>query len=71
MELPHKALDELKELFRQHEGVELSDAEASEIAENILTVFALVYKPIPKKLLAQRKDQFPDLVRLLEPETSN
>jgi len=51
MELPPKAIEELKNLYRKHQCIELCDQDAKEIAETVLKLFALVYKPIPKRLL--------------------
>jgi hypothetical protein len=66
MELPGKAIEELKDLYRKHRNTELSDQEAREIAENLLTIAVLVYKPIPKRLLDEHKNDFPELIQLLD-----
>lgn len=66
MELPEKAVEELKDLYRKHRGIELSNQDAREIAETVLKLFSLVYKPIPKRLLEEQKNEFPELIRLFD-----
>jgi len=47
--LPKKAYDELKELYRKHRGEELTDEEASAIANRLVRAYYLVTRPDPDK----------------------
>jgi len=51
MQLPQEAIDELKQLFKDHYGVEMSDEDARESAENLLNMVKAVMKPIQKQNL--------------------
>ena len=41
--LPKKAIDEFKQLYLKHYGVELSDEEATRRANNLVALYAAVY----------------------------
>jgi hypothetical protein len=64
--LSQNALEELKDLYLKHEGRVLSDEEAEEIGTNLLTIVDLVFKAIPKDLLEENKEEFPELVALFK-----
>jgi hypothetical protein len=46
--LPQKAIDEFKQLYKKHYGEELNDFVASEVANRLVRMMDLVYRPIPK-----------------------
>jgi len=48
MRLSKEALKELKEIYHKECGERISDEEAREMGENLLSVFEVVYCFIPK-----------------------
>jgi hypothetical protein len=48
MELSQKAIEEFKEIYQREFGKKLSDLEAQELAENLISLFKIIYRPIPK-----------------------
>jgi len=48
MRLRKQAIKEFKEIYYKEFGERISDEEAKEMGENILSLFKLVYQPIPK-----------------------
>jgi hypothetical protein len=47
MELSQKAVEEFKEIYQKEFGKKLSDSEAQELAENLISLFKIIYRPIP------------------------
>lgn len=43
------ALEAFKAIYKQENGVELIDEEASEQAINLLTIFNVIYRPVLKE----------------------
>lgn len=46
--LPKNAIDDLKEIFRKEQGGELSDQEATILANNLMVLFKSLIKPASK-----------------------
>lgn len=46
--LSKEAIEEFKKLYKDHYGEELNDFVASEVANRLVRMVELVYKPIPK-----------------------
>ena len=49
MPLSKEAVREFKEIYKKEFGEEISDQEALEKATNLLMLFNVIYRPIPKK----------------------
>ncbi len=49
MTLSQTAIEEFKQIMKEEQGVELSDERAREAAEKLLSLFKVIYRPIPKK----------------------
>jgi len=48
MGLSKKAIEEYKEAYKKAFGREISDKEAEQLAFELLSLFKLIYKPIPE-----------------------
>lgn len=48
MEIPNKDLEEFKKIIREDYGANLSDKEAHRLANKVLNLFKIIYRPIPK-----------------------
>lgn len=48
MELSKKAIEEYKEAYKKAFGREISDKEAQELAFELLSLFKIIYKPVPE-----------------------
>jgi flagellin-specific chaperone FliS len=49
MGLSKEAIKEFKRIYSQEFGEELPDEKARELAENLLSLFKIIYRPIPQK----------------------
>ena len=47
MEVTPEALKEFKKIYKDKFGEELSDDDALEMAQRVLTFFSLIYRPLP------------------------
>jgi hypothetical protein len=47
MKLPPQAIEELKAIYDQEFGTSLSDQEAGEMARRLLSLFQVIYRPLP------------------------
>ena len=45
--IPKEAIEEYKQAYMKEYGEEISDAEALKQATNLLSLFRIIYKPIP------------------------
>ena len=45
MEVTPQALEEFKRIYRKEFGEDISDDEALEMAQRVLTFFSLIYRP--------------------------
>jgi|Deesub1362A_J573_1020465.scaffolds.fasta_scaffold01043_5 hypothetical protein len=59
MELGRKAIEEFKEIYSQETGKEISDKEARELAEGLLSLFKIICRPIAEKEERQKKYKHP------------
>lgn len=50
MQLSNKAITDFKKIYFKKFGVNLTDGEANEKGIELLTLFRLVYRPIPKNV---------------------
>jgi hypothetical protein len=48
MRLSKKAIEELKDIYYREYGKEISDEEAQEMGQNLLSLFKVIYRPIPE-----------------------
>ena len=48
MGLSKEAINEFKKIYREELGEEISDSEAQEMGESLLSLFKIIYRPIPK-----------------------
>jgi len=48
MQLSKKAIEEFNEIYKKEFGEEISDQEAYEEASNLIKLFKIIYRPIPK-----------------------
>ncbi len=48
MRLSQKTTEEYKAIYKKEFGKEITDAEAEEQGMNLLKLFQIIYKPIPK-----------------------
>lgn len=51
MQLSIKAISDFKKIYVNKYGINLTDNEANERGMELLTLFRLIYRPIPKKAL--------------------
>lgn len=49
MGLSKEAIEEFKKIYFKEFKEEISDAKAKELAENLISLFKIIYRPIPKK----------------------
>lgn len=49
MGLSNEAIEELKEIYRKKFNEELSDADAQEMGESLISLFRVIYRPIPER----------------------
>jgi hypothetical protein len=49
MRLNKEAIKEFKEIYYKEFGKKTSDEEAQEMGENLILLFKIIYRPIPKK----------------------
>jgi len=47
MELSKEAIEEFKKIYYQEFGTVISDEKARELAENLLSLFEIIYRPLP------------------------
>lgn len=47
MQLSREAIDELKKIYQEEYGEVLSDAEALEMGQRLLSLFQILYRPPP------------------------
>jgi len=48
MGLSKEAIEEFKTIYREEFKEEISDAEAQELGESLISLFKIIYRPIPK-----------------------
>lgn len=48
MSLSKKAINEFKEIYEKEFGGKISDAQAREMGENLISLFKVIYRPLPK-----------------------
>lgn len=49
MSLSDKAIKEFKEIYYKEYGKDISDEEAQEIGQRLISLFKIIYRPIPGK----------------------
>jgi hypothetical protein len=49
MGLSKEAINEFKAIYREEFGEEISNAEAQELGESLISLFKVIYRPIPRK----------------------
>jgi hypothetical protein len=49
MRLSEKAIKELKEIYQAEYGKDISDEEAQEIGQRLISLFRIICRPIPGK----------------------
>jgi len=49
MGLSNEAIEELKEIYRKKFNEELSDADARETGESLISLFKVIYRPISER----------------------
>jgi len=47
MRLPQKAIEDFKKIYKKEYGEDISDSEAEQMAFRFLSLFALIYRPLP------------------------
>lgn len=53
MQLSKETIEEFKEIYREELGEEISDQEAYEEASNLIQLFKIIYRPIPKNKIKE------------------
>jgi hypothetical protein len=53
--LPKEAIEELKQIYQEENGKELSDSEALEMGNNLLNLFSVLLKPPSKEEIKEFK----------------
>ena len=48
MGLSEKAIKEFKEIYRRELGEEISDEKAQELGQDLISLFNIIYRPIPE-----------------------
>ena len=49
MSLSKQAIKEFRDIYRQEFKEEISDAKAQELGESLLSLFRIIYQPIPNE----------------------
>jgi hypothetical protein len=49
MALSKEAIEEFKKIYLKEFKEEISDAQAQELGENLISLFKIIYRPIPSK----------------------
>ena len=49
MSLSKQAINEFKSIYKEEFGEDISDRKAYELAANLLILFKIIYRPIPKE----------------------
>ena len=49
MSLSKQAINEFKSIYKEEFGEDISDRKAYELAANLLSLFKIIYRPIPKE----------------------
>jgi hypothetical protein len=58
MEISEEALKEFIEIYEEEFGEDITDREAREIAQRLIGLLLLIYRPIPKE---KESDENPDV----------
>jgi len=62
MSLSNKAIKEFKELYYEEYGKNISDEEAQEIGQRLISLFRIIYRPIPgRDIPVEDADKTPKL----------
>ena len=48
MGLSQEAINEFKKIYRRELGEEISDEKAQELGEDLISLFRIIYRPIPE-----------------------
>jgi hypothetical protein len=56
MRLSKEAIKEFKEIYYEEFGERISDEEAQDLGESLLSLFKIIYRPIPKSNKQNSKD---------------
>ncbi len=56
MELSKKAINDFKKIYRKEFGKTISDQEAQEKGQKLLSLFKIIYRPIPQDYDKQEKE---------------
>ncbi len=54
MELSQEAIEEFKRIYTEEVGEDISDEETRELGENLISLFKIIYRPLPR---AKKKNQ--------------
>jgi len=49
MGLSNEAIEELKEIYRKKFNEDLSDIDAHEMGESLISLFRVIYRPLPER----------------------
>lgn len=50
MQISREALDEFKKIYEEEFGEVISDAEALEMGQRLISLFEIIYRPLPSEL---------------------
>lgn len=64
MALSEKGIKEFKQAYLEEYNEEISDVQAKELGENLITLFRIICRPIPEKVM--RKYEIEKLERRIE-----
>jgi hypothetical protein len=56
MSLSEKDIKELKEIYYREFGKPISDEEAQEMGQRLISLFKIIYRPIPGKDIPQKEN---------------
>jgi hypothetical protein len=48
MKLSEEAIEEFRDIYYREYGKKISDEEAQEMGQNLLSLFKIIYRPIPE-----------------------
>lgn len=57
MALSKKEIDEFKEIYAKEFGETISDEKAQELGENLIALFGVIYRPIPKEWMQKFREE--------------
>jgi len=59
MALSKEAIDEFKAIYKKEFSEDISDDKAQELGENLISLFRIIYRPIPNNIKTIKENRDP------------